>query len=993
VTVNGEGDGDVRSPQLVVAIVAAHNEAATVGATVGALASLAQVDRVVVVDDGSRDATAEAARTAGATVLELRRNQGKGGAVTAAVESTPDADVYLLVDGDVGATAAAARALLGPVLNGDADMTVGVLPAAGKRGGFGLVRDLSAAGAGRATGWRPAAPLSGQRAVRAELLRSVDLAPGFGLETALNIDAVRAGGRVAEVPVVMEHRHTGRGPRGFSHRASQGADVMRALWSRVTSATFRMAPIVAVTVLALGAALWSGSRWEPNSVASTSRADKVVIFGMPHLGWDDLGHGRLPNLDRLVRTGAVAAMSVRTVSHDPSLAEGYATLGAGTRVSAAGSAGAAYDASAPLENGTAAEAVARRVGRPVDGEVVALDGPAIVRANQGKHLSSLPGALGEAMEKAHRGTAAVGNADIGSVQDRQAVTSRPAALAVMDGVSAVGAGGVEPADVLVDDASSPFGHRADAGKVVGQTAAALQQSDLVVIDTGDTERALAVSGQALSSASAQTRRQALADTDDILGRVEKSLPPRTLLLVVSVVPPDTTWHLTPVVASGVGVVKGYLHSPSTDRLGLVTLTDVAPTALHALGVPVPDGMIGQPLRYHPGSVDLGRLSGLDHDGTTRDSIYPGIALGFVLLHAAVYLVAALLLSRRSAGRSEPFLRYGMLAIAALPVTTFLVKALPLDGAASLPVMFGVDALIVAVAGRAKRHALSSLGWVMGFTAAVLMIDVATGARLQVNSVLGYSPQTAARFFGIGNSAFAVLAATGILAAAIHLQYAPRRREALLAVAGFLVLLIVVDGAPTLGGDVGGILTLVPVIGLALVAFSGRRISWKTLAVLAGLTLVVLGGALAVDLLRPPDARTHLGRVVTDVHQGGGSSFLTTVARKIATNLRVLQTTVWSWLVPIIAAFLLYLLIWERRLGRLLPRGSALRIGVIAALGAGLIGFAVNDSGVVVTALVYLYLGPYLTLLALDAQRGEPEALEPIAPARASAGVSSSFPSS
>jgi len=132
---------------------------------------------------------------------------------------------------------------------------------------------------------------------------------------------------------------------------------------------------------------------------------------------------------------------------------------------------------------------------------------------------------------------------------------------------------------------------------------------------------------------------------------------------------------------------------------------------------------------------------------------------------------------------------------------------------------------------------------------------------------------------------------------------------------------------------------------------------------------------------------HFEPVSLDVHQAGGGSFLTTVARKITTNLRVLKGTVWAWLVPIIAAFLLYLLIWERRLGQLLPRGSALRIGVIAALGAGLLGFAMNDSGVVITALVYLYLGPYLTLLALEYQRGEPQLLEPLAPARATADAS------
>jgi len=90
--------------------------------------------------------------------------------------------------------------------------------------------------------------------------------------------------------------------------------------------------------------------------------------------------------------------------HDPAIAEGYATLGAGTRVATPGVGGRAYDASTPLENGTAAQAVARRVGRPVEGDVVVVDGPATVRANQGKHLSSLPGALGEAMQKAGRRT-------------------------------------------------------------------------------------------------------------------------------------------------------------------------------------------------------------------------------------------------------------------------------------------------------------------------------------------------------------------------------------------------------------------------------------------------------------------------------------------------------------------------------------------------------------------------------------------------------------
>jgi glycosyltransferase involved in cell wall biosynthesis len=217
----------------VVALVAAFERADSVADTVRALTGLADVDDVLVVDDGSHDETAARARAAGARVLRLPGNVGKGGAVRAGIDATPEADVYLLVDADVGATATGAADLLPPVLDGRADLTVALLPPAGGKAGFGLVRDVAAAAIARDTGWRPRAPLSGQRAARASLLRGLDLAPRFGLETAMTLDAVRAGARVEEVPVRMDHRHTGRTVAGFVHRARQGVDIATALWPRL----------------------------------------------------------------------------------------------------------------------------------------------------------------------------------------------------------------------------------------------------------------------------------------------------------------------------------------------------------------------------------------------------------------------------------------------------------------------------------------------------------------------------------------------------------------------------------------------------------------------------------------------------------------------------------------------------------------------------------------------------------------------------------------
>jgi hypothetical protein len=76
---------------------------------------------------------------------------------------------------------------------------------------------------------RTAAPLSGQRALTWAALEAVTpFAPGFGMETGMTIDAVRAGLRLAEVELPLSHRATGRSPAGFLHRARQLRDVLRA---------------------------------------------------------------------------------------------------------------------------------------------------------------------------------------------------------------------------------------------------------------------------------------------------------------------------------------------------------------------------------------------------------------------------------------------------------------------------------------------------------------------------------------------------------------------------------------------------------------------------------------------------------------------------------------------------------------------------------------------------------------------------------------------
>jgi len=189
--------------------------------------------RVLVVDDASGDGTDERARAAGADVLRLERNVGKGAALQAGLERVRRGkDVVLLLDGDLGESAAQGRLLLEPVLAGDADMTIARFPKPEKSAGFGLVMRLARWGIrryGRAD-WEATAPLSGQRALTPVALDAVTpFESGYGVEVAMTVRALRAGLRVVEVDTTMSHAATGRDLAGFAHRGRQFMDVARAL--------------------------------------------------------------------------------------------------------------------------------------------------------------------------------------------------------------------------------------------------------------------------------------------------------------------------------------------------------------------------------------------------------------------------------------------------------------------------------------------------------------------------------------------------------------------------------------------------------------------------------------------------------------------------------------------------------------------------------------------------------------------------------------------
>jgi hypothetical protein len=273
-------------------LVAARDEEARVGDTVAALQRQFPDAEVLVADDGSRDTTAAAAERAGARVMRLSR-LGKGQALTLAEREAPPGPL-LLCDADVEGD-------LRPLLEEDADLAVAVF-AKRRGGGFGIAKRTARALVRARSGFVAREPLSGQRAL-SHIARETcfPVAPGFGCEVRMTIDAARAGLRVSELELPLRHRATGRAVRDFLHRGRQLLDAALACGPMARNHRGLRLPLV-------GALVAAGGRGAPRSVRLSVTG--VALLGLADDLWSGPERGFRAHLLSRRTTGALKAAGI-----------------------------------------------------------------------------------------------------------------------------------------------------------------------------------------------------------------------------------------------------------------------------------------------------------------------------------------------------------------------------------------------------------------------------------------------------------------------------------------------------------------------------------------------------------------------------------------------------------------------------------------------------------------------------------------------------------
>jgi hypothetical protein len=740
----------------------------------------------------------------------------------------------------------------------------------------------------------------------------------------------------------------------------------------------RRALAAGLGLLALAAGAGCGS---PPAELEAAPVDRVVVVSLPGLDWDGVEAADLPHLDEFAGEAAVADMATRIGRRSATTTDAYLTLGAGTRaVAPLVDTAVAVDADETYGGVPASELLERRLGEVPPGIAYLAIGPAI-DANEDSPFGAEVGSLGDRLAEAGVARAVVANADAveGFLSDDpppDGAYARGAATMVMDSDGII-PGGTVSRTLLTDDREAAFGWRLDRPKVLDAFDEAWDSPgrSVVVVEASDLSRVAAYGERADAGQRAALRAQALHDADALLGDLlERVDPAHDAVIVLSPVSPSASPALGIVALQAPGIDGGLLQSATTRRDGYVQLADVAPTVLELLGEDAPDTMEGRSFGVSDrDDRGAGRLTGLAESGDAaafRDATMPlavtGIVVGLALLALGTVLRSRL--SPRLRRLLAPC-AYGALGI--VPASFLVgqvgpVRANPVPQVVLVLLLAaGFAALATAVDRRwPGTGALAAVGSIVGLIA----LDILAGAPLQLNTTFGYSVAVAGRFTGLGNLAFALFgAATIVLAALIVDRWG---RGGLVPAVALLAGVVVVEGLPMLGADVGGVVAMVPAFGVTALVLAGRRVGWRQVAALVGATVVVLLLFAVVDAARPAEVQTHLARLGEQVVGARWDTLGKSLSRRWQASLGGAEPAAWITVGVLMAGALAYAgLAAAGRAGPGATRAITHRPTLAAAAGLavlGTVGLVANDSSVAVPFTMLIVVAPVVTLQVLRA---------------------------
>lgn len=463
-----------------------------------------------------------------------------------------------------------------------------------------------------------------------------------------------------------------------------------------------------------------------------------------------------------------------------------------------------------------------------------------------------------------------------------------------------------------------------------------------------------------------------AEIDATIGSAATSASETDLLIVVTAAsgPDGRSQRLGFVLMRGDVYSGDLLTSASTHRKGLVTADDVIGSAIWMLGMETDVSARTLDDDRTP-AERIAHLSEMDSSAAAAERMRIPLFIVYTSVMVVLLLVGWFVAERYRSGKRFAYwslvIRRAILFGLSMPAGATLVFAVdryPSSMMRIISLMLAASGFVWIIAEFAWHRwgTSGAIGLVGTVTAIVFGVDQMLGAPLSFSGIFSYSPITAFRFYGIGNEGAAILMGAALVGVSLELDGVPvlaaRRR---LVIIGTGVLAVALCALPVFGANiivaVWGTLTF----GALYLAAEQRRPKAVQLIALGAVVLAVVTSAVLLD--RMAGGGTHIGRAVSDASTGGIGGL---IAGRVATSVRIFTSSPLPSIVLAVAGVVAYV--------RVRPRGEAARVlaeyplfaaALTAGLVGGVVGALVEDSGVVVLALILTYLVGALVMLMLE----------------------------
>lgn len=678
-----------------------------------------------------------------------------------------------------------------------------------------------------------------------------------------------------------------------------------------------------------------------------SQSKNVYIVVANKLTLQDIQ--KMPNLINLLDESGIGLMNVRGTSGYTG-AEGFATINASAKTYANNMSSQFHNL-----NWEYRDIYENRVGK-LNGQysVGNIELGRLYNQNEDNSYDPRIGLLGDILHENGLKTAVFGNSDTADHEYRYA------ALIPMDSKGLIDYGNVD--NILVQDEDYPYGLKTDYNRILEEVNDIKHKASLIVIDTGDLFRLHNESNTVSDDVFLEKRNKILADIDSFIGKLIENINKESLLFILSPNSGEERINgsrLTPVILWGSNVSKGLLISSTTNRLGIIANLDIAPTVAEFFGLKISNAS-GNIIKWKDKGDAFQYIKSINSriDLTSKTRSKSLTAYGIISIIVLSIAAFFILVKVRMDYNINRLLRILLLILYGIPLILIISSMFNIVSIGKFINTILLLIIIYAIL-LTKYNRIKALYGLTYAYCIIISADIAFDGLFSEFSVLSYDPVIGARYFGIGNEMAGLFLAVSMTG--IGLLYSKVKKKSLLGL--MLALSVLLVGHPKLGANVGGMITFLSASLFFILEVMEKKISLKNLIAIAFITVIAVGLLGLIDMRLNPNP-THLGKTLLKIGEEGIDIASNIIVRKIMMNIKLVGSSFWT---KVLFSNIIIQLIISCFHGDKYEKleNMGFNKGFISCITGSIVGFLVNDSGLILSAIAINMITALLMFIFIE----------------------------